>query len=306
MSDDHTFGPQTPAANWDHNASKRALDELFTHARQYRLSYEFRRLLEFTRKFRFYSPFNAMLIHVQRPGATFVAPASRWRDQYWRRLKPGANPMVILQPKGPVLFVFDVSDTEPIDPNNLVPVDVDRPFDVRSGKIRNHLNLTTSNAARDGVDVNDRQAGAQSAGLVRWAQESRFVKFATRIRPSEEYATVPVRFEVFLNALHSVETKYATLVHELAHLYCGHLGTVNPRHWPNRAGLDAVVAEFEAESVCFLVCSRLGLDNPSEQIPRRLFQPRARNAEHQPGSGIGLRWPDRADGCQQDEIADSE
>src|SRR5207248_2429484 len=57
----------------------------------------------------------------------------------------------------------------------------------------------------------------------------------------------------------SAEARYAILVHELAHLYCGHLGTPNDKWWPDRRGLPHVAREFEAESVCFLVCERLGI-----------------------------------------------
>ena len=28
--------------------------------------------------------------------------------------------------------------------------------------------------------------------------------------------------------------------------------------------MSSVIAEFEAESVCYLVCARLGIDNPSD------------------------------------------
>jgi len=55
-----------------------------------------------------------MLIHIQMPGAKFVAPPHRWLHEYGQRIKPGAHPLVILQPMGPVMFVFDVSDTEPL------------------------------------------------------------------------------------------------------------------------------------------------------------------------------------------------
>ena len=51
----------------------------------------------------------------------------------------------------------------------------------------------------------------------------------------------------------------------MAHLYCGHLGTPNDKWWPDRRGLPHNVREFEAESVAYMVCARLGIDNPSER-----------------------------------------
>ena len=74
-----------------------------------------------------------------------------------------------------------------------------------------------------------------------------------------------MRYELLLNAQHSPKEKYATLAHELAHLYCGHLGTPDPDWWPRRRGLSETVCEFEAEAVAFLVCSRLGIENPSHE-----------------------------------------
>jgi hypothetical protein len=76
---------------------------------------------------------------------------------------------------------------------------------------------------------------------------------------------VPLRYKLLLNSDHSAETKYATFVHELGHLYCGHLGTPNEKWWPDRTNLTDKVREFEAESICYLVCSRLGIENPSAQ-----------------------------------------
>jgi IrrE N-terminal-like domain len=84
-------------------------------------------------------------------------------------------------------------------------------------------------------------------------------------RSRKEYVQVPLRYKLILNSSHSVETKYATLVHELAHLYCGHLGTPNEKWWPDRRDLSHEVQEFEAESICYLVCKRLGIENPSEK-----------------------------------------
>ncbi len=86
-----------------------------------------------------------------------------------------------------------------------------------------------------------------------------------RIRPEKEVTKVSVRYEVLLNSNHSQEARYATLTHELAHLYCGHLGTPNPDWWPDRRLPHQANREFEAESVCYLLCQRLGIDNPSAE-----------------------------------------
>src|ERR1700676_48819 len=98
----------------DQDAARTALDELFTLARKYNSSDAYLELIRFVGRFRFYSPFNAMLIHTQMPGAHFVCTARRWRKDFRREIKIGARPIVILQPMGPILFVFDVSDTAPL------------------------------------------------------------------------------------------------------------------------------------------------------------------------------------------------
>jgi hypothetical protein len=68
-----------------------ALDELFLLARHYRSSEKFLELLRFVASFRRYSAFNAMLVHIQMPGAKYVLPAKRWIDEYGRTPKPDAS-----------------------------------------------------------------------------------------------------------------------------------------------------------------------------------------------------------------------
>src|SRR5215467_3043032 len=99
----------------ERDADRRALDDLFRLTRQYSSMQSYHELLKFVTRFRFYSPFNAMLVHVQMPGARYVAPPDRWLRDYERRIRPAARPLVLLQPGGPVMFVFDVSDTEPLE-----------------------------------------------------------------------------------------------------------------------------------------------------------------------------------------------
>src|SRR4051812_41272211 len=100
------------------NDTVRALDELIASALAYRSGPEFKALCDFIRRFPTFAPFNAMLLHVQNPNIRFAARAPVWTSKYRRRVTKGARPYVTLQTMGPVAFVYDVSNTELIDPND--------------------------------------------------------------------------------------------------------------------------------------------------------------------------------------------
>jgi hypothetical protein len=120
------------------------------------------------------------------------------------------------------------------------------------------------NAKRDGVRTSFRDAGSQSAGEIQ-TRAGGSQEVVLRTRPTRQTVRVPVRYEVILNSRQSPAAQFATLAHELAHLYCGHFGTANSKWWPDRQRLDPRIREFEAESVCFLVCKRFGIDSPSDE-----------------------------------------
>ena len=236
----------------------RVLDELVHDARMYRSGRALRELLEFAGRFRFYSPFNAMLVRAQLEGATFVAPARRWREKYGRAVRPEARPIVILRPRGPVMIVFDVSDTVPVDGEALpLPPEVVRPFEIsRLPDVEAIIARTERNALRDGVRVTRVQAGSQQAGRIETASGPA-LQLTARRGNATEVVLVPQRYVACLNADHHPSLQYATLVHELAHLYCGHLGTPDERWWPSRSRLDHATEEFRAEAVSFIVCKRI-------------------------------------------------
>ena len=256
---------QRAVARLDQDSARTALDELFTRAGKYSSSDAYLELMRFVGRFRFYSPFNAMLIFVQRPGAHFVCTTRRWRRDYHREIKIGARPIVILQPRGPILFVFDVSDTVPLANARPLPIGIENPFQVRSGKIGRQLVLTIENAQRDGVRVSECSDGSQWAGSIQRAVAGQHLESTIVKKQTQNSTRVPLRFDLLLNGNLSAESRYGTLVHELAHLYCGHLGTPNGRWWPDRKNLSHVAQEFEAESVSYLVCARLGIDTASDE-----------------------------------------
>ena len=212
-----------------------------------------------------------MLVHVQTPGATFVAPSNRWLRDFKREIRTGARPIVILQPRGPVMFVFDVSDTEPMEDAPPLPSEVEKPFEVTGAKIGAGLSRVIENGKRDGVRVILSEQGSQSAGSITIRHVEKSVRVSQPFRSGTDSSrnpimvNIPVKYDLVVNSKLSRDSQYATIAHEFAHLYCGHLGSPNTQWWPNRLGMDSSAEEFEAESITYLVCRRLGIASGSER-----------------------------------------
>lgn len=252
--------PESPAAKFDADFARRALDGLFVATKRYATGRTFGELFQFLCRFRFYSPFNAMLLHIQNPGTTYAAPAERWKQDFDRVIRPGARPLVILQPMGPVMFVFDVGDTEPTGPDTRpLPREVTAPFEPRGCNAECEFRRVRHNAVRDGVLIAEHPEGLDSAGrIVPTKTKGLNLAFSDKV-------FVPRRYDIVLNSKHSVTARFTTLVHEMAHLYSGHLGKPfeECKWWPDRRGMDVNTMEFEAESVTFVVCTRQGIQPPS-------------------------------------------
>lgn len=235
------------------------LDKLFTEIGTYRESTEFKELLKFIKKFPHIAPYNAMLIHIQKPGSSYVASAQDWASKFDRTIKPGARPLVILRPFGPVAFVFELNDTEGEKP---LPKEVSDPFGVQGEITKNDFNRLIDNIKVDGVSYSEVDYGSNFAGFIEKRQKDMLQKIVW----GKKEICVKIFYELVTNEIHSLETKFATIAHELGHLYCGHLGTPPKCHWWNdRSYLDKNEKEFETESVCWLVCERKGIKNPSEK-----------------------------------------
>ena len=236
------------------------LDELFKLTRQYKKSASYFELLRFIARFRHYSPFNAMLVHIQMPGARFFNSAKRWHDKYNRLIKEAAKPLMILRPGGPIMLVYDVADTEADKrlPPKDIPDDFLFPFEATSGKIEKELQQVIDNCDRDRIQVRFEHFGSQLGGRIRQLRD-----FPKAELKNWNTSPGPV-YLIELSNTASRESQFVSLLHELAHLYCGHLGTLNEDWWPDRSSFSHDVREFEAESVAYIVCTRAGLKNQSE------------------------------------------
>lgn len=234
------------------------LDQLFLQIGTYRRSDEFKQLLEFVRKFPRIAPYNAMLLHMQKPGTQYVATVNEWWDRFRRWPKPGSRPLVILRPFGPVTFVFELGDTMGDQP---FPSELLNPFEVK-GHLQPYAYQTLTEYLKcEGIFFTEVENGTARAGSIKRSDG----RLHDIIVSGNKEHTVKILFELLVNRTHPIETRFATILHELGHLYCGHLGTPNEKWWQDRRGLDLKVEEFEAECICWLVCERLGIQNPSAE-----------------------------------------
>jgi hypothetical protein len=235
------------------NDDSKALDSLYREAWDSKWRYGLKDVLAFVRRLPEVGPYNAALLQVQRPGTVHVATLGEWRRRFGRDVKPRANPLVILRPFGPVEFVFDISDT--VGPP--VPDEVMRPFATHSDVTSEGVRRFAARLPQAGVGYSEAERGAAAAGSL---QET-----AT---PRQELAggrPFPVHYDLVVNQDLDAGAKFATIAHELGHLFCGHLGAPDGAKHPARPGLDEATGEFEAESVSWLICGRVGIETPSGQ-----------------------------------------
>ena len=92
---------------------KENIDELQFLVKSYRNSSEFKKILDFIGRFPYLAPYNAMIVQMQKPGATFVLTGKKWAE-YGRQPKLNGQKLIVPKPFGPVQCVFDFDDTEPI------------------------------------------------------------------------------------------------------------------------------------------------------------------------------------------------
>jgi hypothetical protein len=220
------------------------VDDLFARSRRFRKSRKFGEAVEFVARFREYSPFNNMLVYAQNPQAAHFATASHWQKAFGRSIKEQARGMVILAPRGPVLMVYDIADTEgPPLPEKL------RVFAHTSGRFNPALlDRTIKNCERDRIQVRRLPMGELKGGFVTSREREQGWKMRVGLRDDLEDAAA-----------------YAVLCHELAHVYLGHVGADRGGGWPFRMNVSEAVAEIEAESVAYIVCARAGLRTRSAE-----------------------------------------
>ncbi|NBG88108.1 ImmA/IrrE family metallo-endopeptidase [Isachenkonia alkalipeptolytica] len=141
------------------------------------------------------------------------------------------------------------------------PSELINPFQTK-GEISNQKrSALEENLKSYGVFYTEADLGTAGAGWIQRVNSGRKLI----IKRTKKEITVKTLYNMVINKNHPSTTKFATMLHELGHLYCGHLGAPYDKWWKDRRGLSCSSIEFEAESVCWIICERLGIHNPSAE-----------------------------------------
>lgn len=245
------------------------LDDLFNSAKRYTKSSEYLNLINFCKRMRHLGPYNAMLASIQMPGAKFLLTADKWLSMK-RTLALTARPVVILMPFSPVDFVFDLSDTFPIDQPIFEETEDDvlerikHQFDPRiKYDIRDIMSNLYYNIQIDGIHLARTKKGTQMAGRIVLLDDGQKYKVNAPVDVrNNDYESVKAYYLIDINQALLQGGELLAIVHELGHLYCHHLPHPRPsaeESWSQR-NLSKVAREFEAESVAEIVFNHFGLD----------------------------------------------
>ncbi len=228
------------------DAARSLLDRLLEESKLYKTSKDYLALLDFTKRLRNFAPFNAMLLHVQKPGLQYAASAYDWADRFGRYPKENARPLLILWPFGPVALVYDVQDTDGDD----LPEDVEA-FFARGAVDAAQITKCIEHMEKSRIACKLFDGGDANAGSIKLLHREADPKGKSW-------------YGMQLNRNHSPAVQFVTITHELGHLFLGHLGPDKALSIPERTRPGHSQRELEAESVAYLVCARNGVESKSQ------------------------------------------
>ena len=239
-----------------------SIDRLFRDVKRYRKSSEFKKKLDFYCGFPYLGVYNAALVEQQRPGARLVLTTEKWRELYHRKIKSNARPVIILMPFYPVDFLFDISDTRPMENNSKTNED-----DIIEEIIHYHRAESTQgvgfyyenmmrNLPKQGICYsNEYITGSELQAEIR---EDLSEKVSVQI--NKDYGVEHNSYFAISVSMRASQTEQlASMFHELGHLFCQHL---HCSWWEGRS-YTKETKEFEAEIVSYLVSKRLGIETNS-------------------------------------------
>lgn len=210
-----------------------------------------------------------MLVRFQRPGAEYVLTEREWR-RYRRAVNHDATPLIVLFPFGPVNFVFDIADTHPLNPQDSIPInqileDLAKPYKTTGILNPDYLKKLIYNLSYHSIAFNpNMQAGSvlgAKISLLKEPYDSLYIGIRRDMPPINWKAD----YIIGTNSKGDMRQTFAAIVHELGHFFCYHLPA--PKDWKPWIvrNLSHEAKEFEAETVSWIICDKVNLDNNPEK-----------------------------------------
>ena len=202
-----------------------------------------------------------MLVMTQMPSARYVLTANQWLDKYQRKPKFNARPLVTLRKYGPIDFVFEIGDTESVASGNLfewsdqeILNQLANPY-ATSGYLSNELyDILLSHLSYYGIRLDYFRVASTFGAEIR--------KHDCKINVDGVEAAG--YYIISVNERADRSTAFASICHELGHLFCHHLISPNSKDpWWTLRNLSWEEEEFEAEIVSYVICERFGVVNKS-------------------------------------------
>ncbi|MCR5517101.1 MAG: ImmA/IrrE family metallo-endopeptidase [Lachnospiraceae bacterium] len=217
-----------------------------------------------------YKPFNCALIMAQRPGATLVHTENAW-EKLGYYVKPEATPIIIMQVGGPVTIVYDCEDVY-TDMENPLPLRDPMP-DIGWTITGSDLEIWKNCVHKKGIRVAEGPLGARMGGKTECLQSPMTITCRDKNKGVYVDKKIPAYHQITLNSNHSTHEKGLVLFHELAHLYCGHVGGTktkaneiphfrfSEKEMDENSTVISDIMEYEAELTCKMLCHRNNIQN---------------------------------------------
>src|SRR5574344_1353745 len=161
--------------------------------------------------------FNSALVYIQRPGAAFVTTEEDWLRTFGRYVKPNVQPIVIMHPFYPVDFVYEVEDTYGAN--------------IKEAELfgtNQYIEKIVKNLQRAGIYYSENSLGECNSGVITLLRQPIEVTVTKlKYKAGEPFKeTINCHYAITVNQNLTDHLKFMTIIHELAHLFCGHLRRV--------------------------------------------------------------------------------
>lgn len=223
------------------------LDREIAAAGLYATADRFLDLIDFVAKHWQVAPYNALLLHIQKPDLTHVETVTGWWSHYRRKPRRSARPLITLQPFSPVSLVYDLHDTQgdPVPDQDLGP-HPDLEFwhdDMLADRIEG---LASKSIA---VDVGTTKSGLGSTQAGNQKNDPKRPRDFRIILPNAEFPG-----------------PFRALVYQLAGIYLGHHGLDDGRGVKHGQYVETL-KPFEAEYLTHMICERCGVRLGDQRDP---------------------------------------